>query len=362
LWENNREVLQYACNAYYGGKVEVTARGKFTGYEYDINSAYAYEISRLVDINGAKVVKNKRFEPDSIYSLYHVYINDINTIAHSIVVKINHLNTYPAGSFYAYITRSELEYLYKYNVDVTIIQAYHLFTDNIMYPYAATVAKLQSIKQEYKEKDIFISQIAKLCNNSFYGKMAQLIEDYEGNLIAGVGWQPVYSSAITANVRLKVADLQNRLKEACLAVHTDSIITTRELPLEYLKQGLGGLELKRRGSGLVIMSGMYKIGSKNAYRGFKMPSSFSWTDKLENMGDKSKSALTFNEAITWIKAVIIKQPDNINRFVDNIKILDLNSEQKRLWLDKTTGNKLLSSLEQSLPLVYVEPYNKGGKK
>jgi hypothetical protein len=231
-----------------------------------------------------------------------------------------------------------------------------------MYPYAATVAKLQSIKQEYKEKDIFISQIAKLCNNSFYGKMAQLIEDYEGNLIAGVGWQPVYSSAITANVRLKVADLQNRLKEACLAVHTDSIITTRELPLEYLKQGLGGLELKRRGSGLVIMSGMYKIGSKNAYRGFQMPSSFSWTDKLENMGDKSKSALTFNEAITWIKAVIIKQPDNINRFVDNIKILDLNSEHKRLWLDKTTGNKLLSSLEQSLPLVYVEPYNKGGKK
>jgi hypothetical protein len=361
LWEHNRKVLEYACKAYYGGKVEITARGKFKGYEYDINSAYAYEISNLIDITYAQVRYNKKYLSDAAYSIYHVYINDIKNIYHPIVVKIKNMNTYPTGSFYAHITKAELEYLYANNIDVKIIDACHLVVSKIEYPYRETVKKLQHIKEKYKESEPFVSDIAKLCNNSFYGKMAQLIEDYEGNLIAGVGWQPVYASAITANVRLKVSKIQNLYRECCLSAHTDAVITTRELPESLTGSELGEMLLKRSGSGIMIMSGMYKIGSKNAYRGFKMPSSFDWSDKLSDMGKRSKIALTFHEAKSWIKAVIQKCPDEINRFADNIKILDLNAERKRLWLSKTNGDKLLQGLEQSLPLVYYEPYNKGGK-
>jgi hypothetical protein len=359
LWENNREVLRYACNSYYGGKVEITSRGTFKGYEYDINSAYAAEISNLINIKDCKVIRSHKYVKEAAYAFYRVYINDLEGISHSIVVKVKNMNIYPVGSFYAYITKPELEYLQTNNVDVKIIDAYHLLVGSIEYPYRETVNKLQRIKEEYKNKDIFVSEIAKLCNNSFYGKMCQLIEDYEGYLNAGVGWNPVYAATITANVRLKVAEIQNIFKGECLSVHTDAVITTRELPKKYLGDGLGAMLLKRQGNGIMIMSGMYKLAEKNAYRGFKMPSSFDWFDKLSDMGDSSKTELTFNEAKSWITAVVQKKIDEINRFSDNIKTLDLNSESKRLWLRKTNAHLLLTELERSLPKVYIEPYTKG---
>jgi len=359
LWENNRDVLRYACNSYYGGKVEVTSRGSFTGYEYDINSAYASEIANLASIKDCRVRHKAKYDKEAIYAFYRVYINDLRGIAHSIVVKVKNLNIYPVGSFYAYITKNELEYLYSNNVDVKIIDAYHLYTDVLIYPYRETVKKLQQIKEEYKTKDKFVSEIAKLCNNSFYGKMCQLIEDYEGNLNAGIGWNPVYAATITANVRLKVCEIQNTFKQDCLSVHTDAVITTRELPIKYIGDGLGAMLLKRKGSGIMIMSGMYKLSDKNAYRGFKMPKSFDWSDKLSEMRDSSKVSLTFTEAKSWITAVVQKKLDEINRFTDNTKELDLNSENKRIWLRKTNARLLLTELEQSLPKVYIEPYTKG---
>lgn len=359
LWENNREVLRYACNSYYGGKVEVTSRGVFKGYEYDINSAYAAEISNLVNIKAARVKRCQKYVQDASYAFYRVYINDLRDISHSIVVKLKNMNIYPIGSFYAYITKAELEYLYKNNVDVKILDGYHLMVDNIEYPYRETVHKLQAIKEQYKTSDKFVSEIAKLCNNSFYGKMCQLIEDYEGNLNAGIGWCPVYAASITANVRLKVSAIQNEFKGDCISTHTDAVITTRELPTKYLGQALGSMLLKRKGNGIMVMSGMYKLADKNAYRGFKMPKTFDWNDKLSEMGVASKTSLTFNEAKSWITAVIQKKPDEINRFSDNIKVLDLNSETKRIWLHKTNAKRLLTELERSLPKVYIEPYVKG---
>jgi hypothetical protein len=360
LWNTNREVLRYASNSYYGGKVENTSRGIFNGYEYDINSAYAYEISNLININKCRVVVNSKYLPAAAYSFYRVYIHDIKNINHPIVVKSRKTNLYPTGSFYSYITKGELEYLYKNNIDVKIIKAYHILVKDILYPYRETVLKLQQIKEQYKEKDPFLSTIAKLCNNSFYGKMCQCIADRRGNLNAGVGWNPVYSSVITANVRIRVSDLQNQLKQACLAVHTDAVITTEPIPSKYVENKLGSMLLKRSGSGIVIMTGMYKLGDKNAYSGFKMPKSFDWSKKLRELGDKSEIQLTFNESMSWIKAVVEKRPQEINRFINNTTTLDLNAENKRMWLQKTTGNKLLTGLEHSLPIVYIEPYKNRG--
>ena len=358
FWNECRPLLRYGCEAYYGGKVEVTARGSFTGYEYDINSAYASEISRLVDISDAKVKRLKRYDPAAWYGYYRVYIHDLTGIHHSIVHKRKNMNIYPAGSYYATVTQAELEYLQAHNIDVKVLSGYGLYIKNIHYPYRSTVHKLQAIKEEYKDKDLFVSNIAKLCNNSFYGKMAQLIEDPDGNLIAGVGWNSLYSSVITANIRLKVVEVQNALGDACIAVHTDAVTCTEPIPDRYIGDKFGQFMLKRQGKGIMIMSGMYQLGDKSAYRGFRMGKGFSWYDKLSNMGTRSKTVLSFREAKSWISAVIQNKPEEINRFMDMTKELDLNAESKRLWLERTNAEKLLSSLEVSLPILYNEPYDR----
>jgi len=358
FWEEVKPLLRYGCEAYYGGKVEITARGAFDGYEYDINSAYASEIAKLIDITDCKVRRLRKYDRDATYGYYRVYINNLTGIHHSIVHKRKNMNIYPAGSYYATITQAELEYLQRYNIDVLVLEGYGLYIKKVRYPYRSTVLKLQAIKEEYKETDLFVSNIAKLCNNSFYGKMAQLIEDYDGNLIAGVGWNSLYSSVITANIRLKVAQVQNDLGSACIAVHTDAVTTTILLPARYLGDKLGQFVLKHQDKGIMILSGMYQMGSKAAYRGFRMPKGFSWYDKLKSMGNRSKTALSFREAKSWITAVIQNKPEEINRFSDVSKELDLNADNKRLWLERTDASKLLSGLEQSLPILYNEAYDK----
>jgi hypothetical protein len=122
---------------------------------------------------------------------------------------------------------------------------------------------------------------------------------------------------------------------------------------------LGDFMLKRSGKGIVIMSGMYQHGDKAAYRGFRMPKGFSWYNKLSEMGTGSKTSLTFHEAKSWTQAVFQNKPEEINRFLDVIKELNLNAECKRLWLHRTNAEKLLTGLEQSLPLMYNESENKG---
>jgi hypothetical protein len=132
---------------------------------------------------------------------------------------------------------------------------------------------------------------------------------------------------------------------------------TEPLPDKFLGTGLGKFEPKLEGRTVMIMSGMYQICTKSAYRGFKMPKDFSWFDKLEEIGNKSIINLSFEEAKSWIAAVFQNKPEEINRFLPYTKMLDLNKDSKRIWLSKTTGTKLLSGLEQSMPKVYIEPYN-----
>jgi len=55
-WDHEKEVLRYAMESYNGGKFEVTTKGLGYYYEYDIVSAYPFEISNLVNISWARVV------------------------------------------------------------------------------------------------------------------------------------------------------------------------------------------------------------------------------------------------------------------------------------------------------------------
>ena len=358
FWNERRELLRYACESYYGGKVEITSRGKFTGYEYDINSAYAHEISKLVDVSEAKIKYLRKYDSKALYGYYRVYVHNLTGLAHPVVVKRKNMNIYPSGSFHATITQGELEYLYGHGIEVDVHSGFGLYVSRRRYPYKHVVEKLQHIKEYYKTRDVFVSNIAKLCNNSFYGKMCQVIEDYNGDLVAGIGWNPLYSSVITANVRIKVSRIQEELGDSCLAVHTDAVMTTKPIPEKYVGTKLGDFQLKREGAGVIIMCGMYQHGDKSAYRGFRMPAGFSWYDKLGSMGASSKTRLTFREVKSWVKAVAQNKPEDINRFIDEVKELDLNAENKRLWLGRTNARRLLTELEHSLPIVYNEPYEK----
>ena len=349
FWRNNRDLLYYACQAYRGGKFEITARGTFDGYEYDINSAYPYEISRLVDISKAQVVRSKKYEKDAMYGFLKVRIFNKEAVPSPVGIKHKTFTFYPCGVFSAYITKSEYEYFVSKNVQVDILDGYFLYIDRIEYPYKSVIDFLYEMKEKYRHTDRMIYKLAKLFMNSFYGKMVQLTKSHRGFYIAGPGWNPIYGAVITANVRCFVSDIQHRLGKNCLAVHTDSVLTTVELPHDLVGKQLGKFSLEKKGRGLIVYSGIYEIEDKNAMRCFHVDGNFSWRKYLQEFGKSEKILLREHRVKTWIEAVAEKNFTDINVFKDIPKWLYLNREQKRIWLEKTNCEKLLTTLEYSIP-------------
>ncbi len=394
-WIWHRDLLKAACESYSGGKFEIIARGKFTGYEYDISSAYPYEISNLIDISEATVKRSRKYDSDCTYAFLRCTIDNTNSIHHPVALQDKSLNYYPAGIFNATITKEEYLFFLRYKIPVTINDGYYLYCPKKSYPYKSLIKKLYRKKQLYKKKDKMYSNICKIMMNSFYGKMAQLIEtDEDDNIFnanceddfddikqskkpkilrAGAAWNPIYASIITANVRIRMSELQNIYGKHCIAVHTDSVILDKPIDKKYLGEGLGEFEAKEHGECIMIMCGLYQIGSKSADRGFKVPENyewkrifkylkipynksynkkpFSWKLILQLMKNKEKILLQEVRPLSWRSAIIQHRCKEINKFITYDKILSLNMDRKRLWSEQTNAYKLLHGLEYSIPRI-----------
>lgn len=355
FWKQSRTVLRYACEAYQGGKFEVFKRGAFTGYEYDIVSAYPYEIANLVDITGACVLSSKKYRHDAVYGFLRCRIKITSTAAHPIGIPLHGVNMYPMGEFYKTMTKNEYDYMIKLGFDITIISAYWILVDITRYPYRNTVHELYKMKDYYKNRDIGLYHVSKRMLNGFYGKFLQLT-DKKGILKAGAGWNPIYGAVITANTRIKMCELQNLYPDQCIAIHTDSIITTKKLPDTTLSKALGGLTLDIEGAGLMLMCGMYDIADKCAYRGVGFRAK-NWNEVLTN--NKDRMIIKFDQlrVISWRQAAAWGKQDKTNLFEEYPKDIDLNADIKRIWEKKLKAGDLLTGLYDSTPKVFIQKQN-----
>lgn len=354
LWQYDREVLKYACDSYSGGKFEVTARGSFTGFEYDINSCYPYEIMNLYDIKHADYFKSNKYEKGAKYGFLKVYINNKKGLYHPISKKYGFVNVFPSGMFNATITKQEYEYLQDFGIDVKIKSAWWCKLNSYYFPYKNIVKYLYEIKQDSKYKNSMVSYVAKIMLNSIYGKFAQIIEQPDGKLICGIGWNPLYASIITANSRIRMSGGQIAYGDNCIAVHTDSVITTKPISSNLIGDDIGKMKLAEQGKGILIASGMYEIGKKAAWRGFEFGHVSSWQKILTGMQDRQKIAIRNVKPLTWIQALELKQADKINKFMNMPKYFNVNADTKRLWFEKTNAKRLLSGLERSIPHIMIE--------
>jgi len=365
LYKHNREALQYACDAYRGGKFEISARGRFTGHEYDLTSAYPFHISQLVDISTAKVRYSDRYEPDAVYGFIRVAIT-LDGRPHPCGVRYQNTKTliYPSGLIYTTITKAEYDWLTSHNFDVKIYGGWWFFVRQKRYPYRDNTLHLFSIKDEIKKKDPMLYGVIKIILNGNYGKMAQVIIQPDKTYVAGAGWNPVYASYITALTRIMVTQVQYDLGNECIAVHTDSVMTKQRHD-NLIGSGLGQFEYVTGGDGVLVASGMYQIADHYKFRGFKSrrrgvdennrPVYDTWIDILKKMGDRSVIAYPRLTVESWCEAMAKNHTKNkINLFHNDTKDVDVNIDVKRAWTEKATGTSLLSSLEYAPPLHIVQ--------
>lgn len=347
-WEKHKEVLQYSLWAYNGGKFEVTTKGAGYYYEYDIVSAYPFEIRNLIDISWARVVRESKYRRNAIYGFLKVKIKIPYEVATTTVVKRSGVNCYMVGEYETYISKQEYDYLISVNCDITILDAYWIHCDNRQYPYRQEIDRLAILKEGFKQEGNELDyHTIKILMNSLYGKMCQLIgkdKHYE----ASSCWNPIYAAVITANTRIRVSSYQS-IHRSVVAVHTDSILSTEAL--NFPTEGtLGDMIYKTEGEGLVLGAGIYELGDKIKFRG--MPGK---TSLIETIRDtKKKFELPYIHAYTWREIAMRGwNLDMINRFQDLPKSLNINFDQKRLWLnDWQHWKEVLNRKVESSPLIY----------
>lgn len=356
FWKYYPRLIRYAIESYKGGKFEITARGHFENAKvYDIVSAYPYEISNLVDISKARVIYSKTYVRAAIYGFLRVKIKNDGKHIPCAIKNPGDVDIYPCGVFYNTITKQEYDYLKEIGVDCEIESGYWLIVNDISFPYRDIVDELFQIKKRYKGKDLMLTEVSKRMLNSWYGKTLQIIENKRtGDYEAGRPWNPIYGAIITANTRIKITRLQNLLGPACLAVHTDSVLSLQDIPKELNTAVLGGFEEQERGDGILIACGQYQIGDKGAYKGFKPAAGDDWINILKSNGRKEKIAYPALHVESWTEAIAKGHYDRVNLFQDTKKIINLNQDSKRIWETRTNCRRLLTELEYSMPLVVLE--------
>ena len=353
LYNGYRECLEYAYNSYAGGKFETYKRGFGTFYQYDINSAYPYEIANLQDIRFADILESKEYQPAATYGFLKciLYVdNDYSPVP----VKIDNVNRYPVGVFQKTITKNEYDYLIKRGDKIDIINAWWLFCDGKK-PYQNEINRLFELKRKFKNTDKLRYMLVKILLNSFYGKFIQVTEKtrVDGKVFeAGYLFNPIYASVITANVRLKLSQVCDKFPNNIIAVHTDSIITDIDIEKHgfICDTDIGGWNKESDGAGVMVGSGVYQVGDKVHYRGYKSINSL--IDLILENRNHTEITIPQKLVLSW-RLVVFRNAGSelINRFVDDDKILNLEFDSKREWVNGWNWNQKLTG---SAPFIYTD--------
>jgi len=354
FWTDYNDLIKMACESYQGGKFEITSRGSVEAYEYDIVSAYPFEMAGLFDIRLSKVTRDKKYNPDAVYSFLRCWIKNSEGKHSPHAVKIDGVQQYPNGEYFMTLTKAEYEYMIKNGFDITILDAMHLETNKRTHPYDKTIRELFEIKNKLKNGDETLYAISKKMINGIYGKMVQCIEQPDGTRKAGPGWNPIYGAIITANTRLRATAFQERFGDDCIGVHTDSVLLKKPLDDTELSESLGGVKFEGKEKAVLIACGIYDFGEKCKYRGFEFKQDFTWKQLLLEHYNRSEIYYPQKRVISWTEAIAQNRPEKINVFEDYNKKIDLNCDVKRLWLKKARARDLLHGLEMSLPKIVVQ--------
>lgn len=322
------QLLDWAMRSYYGGKFEVVIKGCGNFWEYDINSAYPYEIANLVDISRAKVYYSRREIKDAVYGFLRCKLKIPLEFYSPIAVKLGSVNIFPAGEFEKIITLQEYRYLKSRDIPVKLIEGWFMVVPEKIYPFRSEIMRLYNLKNYLKQKKDSINyHIIKIFLNSLYGKFLQLTPEGD-KWKAGESWNPIYGSVITAKVRIRVSEMQNRFPDIW-AVHTDSVISSKPLDIPQSDQ-IGDWMLTAKGEGVILGSGIYQIGDKCRFRGF--PSKKPILEIIKRAG--KKAVIPVRRPYSWIECSAHGwSSEKINLFENIDKELEVDFDVKRIWLD-----------------------------
>jgi hypothetical protein len=362
-------VLEYAYNSYFGGRFELLKKGYFEKvYSYDIKSAYPKQISELIDFSHGYWIqvdsKNNCFalNKEAYTGFYQCKIDCNETFFSPFIYKIGELNIFPNGKFTQYLTKQEIDFIFKNfeNSDIKIIKGYEFYPETLNYPFKEEIERLYAWKE--KEKDEDVKYAVKIFMNALYGKFIQVSGEQHRT---GKIFNPIYAALITALTRIKLLELALQSPDDTIMFSTDAVHSL--VPLQVLKEPqLGDFSKDFEGEGVYIMSDIYNLWNysinktKNKLRGFSLATEkdissdiIMLKDILSNMQTEeykytSHRPYHLGECLLHTKKRSI---DDLNVFGEVEKSIKVNGDKKRHWFDTfSSGKECLKKSINSIPL------------
>ena len=354
-----RGALKYAFYAYKGGRFEVLQRGYFPHVRlYDINSAYPYTIRSLIDVTKGQWDKVREMTSGAYYGFYLCSVFAMpRFICPVAYILPNKVICFPAGWVHTYLTRNEIE-AYEKHTYIEVRHGWEFTPDEIIYPFREYVDKLFAQKQLFTKEDYEYDLVKKMMN-SVYGCFYEKNDD-GGRLTAGLMFNPVYASIITADTRAALYKAAMKHEEKNIAMATDSLMTEGDVRLKTSKE-LGGWHLESEGDAVVLQSGLYQIAGKLRTRGIQRASRITiegttYADiftAIKARPDPTAYTITQERPLHLRECMahtLTRSRDDINVWHTVTKTININNDVKRRWHDEfKRGGDIFSTSHTSEP-------------
>jgi len=334
-------VLEYAYDAYKGGWMECFKRGHFTKlYDYDITSAYPYQVAELIELKGEfKYIKGE--VDNSRYALGYVKTKVYITESISPVIFQGDVNYTTTGRWMTKLFHEEVDFIRtRKRGTAEVIDGWYFEADPqaqrpFYYPMRQLFRQKKSVANAWLPKSLSVS---------LYGKLAQ--KDWEtgetGNL-----FNPVWATPVTARTRMTIADYALVNPSSLCVIATDGLALDSPLPSRVLSKSFGGLQLKYADEGVVIGTNVYTIKGKDP-GGEWRPGRFDWLHKLAKEPDQDKYDLKFFRYTTLAEGVD-GDFEKVGVFGDFPYTFDINFDHKRYFKRLSCGGELLEDVYESAP-------------
>ena len=372
----------YAYLSYFGGRFEVLQKGYFDYINVsDINSAYPYQTTKLIDIKNGEWIKVNKLDENADIGFYKIIIEqtDDHPIQPFSFRNNNGLVYYPEfKQVLHFTTQDELLFaLDHYDVNVKVLDGWVFYANEITYPFAK-MKEIYEQRKKVKKTDPVLQLVLKIIMNSFYGKCAEktkqlyrtdiehatdfYVSDNEviplvKLLKPGRIFNPVYASLITARTRVMLLEQAIKKPDHVVAMFTDSILSTKKFIDE--NDELGGWSNEGEGEALIVGCGVYTIRNENKtktrLRGIHLTNSLDLIKIAETYPDKKEIELSWKktikpkEALNFVHTYSIK---DINHIINYTKRISATMDQKRVWFgNPQTFGQLREKSYISEPLI-----------
>ena len=280
-----KDISRAAYTAFFGGRIEVGSYGSYyeTVYNYDLRSSYPSNMTNLPNLqkgswgyesnlstptfkpySNLKDKKNplKLFKAEIPFSLYHIRFNfqEERRFFPFPFRQGNGSICFPnkgTGWYWSPEVKAAVESGGFSKGEIQILEAYYFYEEGSHERPFSFIENTYSLREKWKHEDNEAQYGLKLAMNSAYGCLAMQEGARKGERPT---WHQIeYAGYITSLTRAKIYETIRLDEEAIITIATDGVYSSRQLPLDVSKSGLGSWEYTEYSGIQLIMSGVYRL-------------------------------------------------------------------------------------------------------